>query len=99
MEALREFTSAAEMMAFYRDLHARMAALGPRPPAPPAEPPYSPPHVGLTPIQRIIVAVTQEFGLPVHVLRCRSRGRHIVIPRQVVVFLAKELTGMSNGAI
>jgi chromosomal replication initiator protein len=55
--------------------------------------------VRMTPIQRIIVAVAQEFNIPPHVIRSRSCVQYAVVARQVAALLTKEMTTMSNRAI
>jgi hypothetical protein len=109
--ALMEFESAHDMMTFYRDLRARTNAWAPRPKPPEPEPlpeapapavialPPPPPLMPLTPIRRIVLAVAQEFEMPVGMLCSRSTVQEVVVPRHVVVFLAKELTNSPQSLI
>jgi hypothetical protein len=101
--SLREFSSAAELMAHYRELRARIRAWAPRP-APPPEPdptaePAPPLPARMTPVVRILVAVADEFNIPPHVIKSGARTKDVVVPRQVVALLAKELTNASNQMI
>jgi chromosomal replication initiator protein len=43
-------------------------------------------------IQRCVV---EEFGLSLHDLKARSRNKNIVLPRQVAMYLSRELTDLS----
>jgi DnaA-like protein len=100
---LREFSSATELMAHYRELRARTKAWAPRPPSLPPAPPapsVSPaPVARLTPLQRIIAAIAQEFRIAPEVLTSSSREQNVVAARQVAALLARELTNMSNRMI
>jgi hypothetical protein len=102
----REFTNADEMRDFYQKLKARTKAWAPRPAPPPApepepqqapEPPPFPAR--MTPVVRILVAVAAEFNIPPHVIKSGARTQDAIVPRQVVVLLAKELTNASNRMI
>jgi Bacterial dnaA protein helix-turn-helix len=105
--SLREFASAGELMAHYRELHARVRAWAPRPPPPPAPEPQPEPTAEpapplparMTPVVRILVAVAEEFNIPHQMIRSDARTKGVVVPRQVVVLLAKELTNASNRMI
>lgn len=113
MTALREFSTASELMEFYRHLRARTRAWVRLPAPPPPEPepaavvpepaePEPPPlitRIRLTPLQRIIIATAEEFGLPVHVVRSLARAQSVVVPRQVIALLARELTSCSYNQI
>jgi Bacterial dnaA protein helix-turn-helix len=105
---LREFSSADELRRHYRDLLARTRAWAPPPsaaPPPPAAPPpapaaakaYSP--IRMTPMERIMRAVAEEFDTPLAAIRSRVRLATVVVPRQVAALLAHELTNMSNNKI
>ncbi len=39
--------------------------------------------------------VAEEFGLTLHDLKTRRRTRHIVVPRQVAMYISRELTDLS----
>lgn len=104
--ALKEFESAGELRAFYREVHARTSAWAPAPPPPPepepaAPPPPEPPpaallpRIRLTPGHRIAIAVAREFHVPLQLIRSDSRLQAAVVPRQVVALLSRELTNMS----
>lgn len=97
---LQEFKSAGEMRAFYRNLRARMRALGPPPPplAPPAAPPAEE-HDIPTPLhrmQRIVAAVALEFKVPQDAILSDSRLQMHATARHVVCLLAREITDMST---
>jgi hypothetical protein len=106
MTPLREFTSGAEMMDFYRQLlkkRTRQQCMPiPEPePEPEPEPPSPPPpdaRYRLS-IQRILLAVCKDFNISLAQLRERGNRRVLVVPRQIVALLAKQLTGMSSQAI
>lgn len=102
MDGFREFTTVADMNAFYRDLRARNAALVPPSPSPPRwreqeprkvlEQPPEPtpaPVPWQRPISRIILAVCAEWDIAPSQLRAKRRTQDCVTPRQVVMHLAK----------
>ena len=107
----REFTSAADMRAFYVGLRARFRALDPPPrprPRPvvrlvktlPFEPPppLEPPPVILlprAPMNRIIAHVARHYGRKPSDLRSPSRELQYVRPRRVAAYLGRELLGLS----
>jgi hypothetical protein len=103
MMHLQEFKSVGEMRAFYRNLRARMRALGPQPPPPPPPPapPAAPPHeepiqTPLLRMQRIVDAVALEFKVPQDAILSDSRIQICVTARHVVCLLAREFTYLST---
>jgi len=106
MIPLREFTSARELLEFYRHLRARMKALGP-PPRPPGKPKRAPPtrrqiataFAYMTPLGRIITAVAEDAGTSPESVRSGLRPKDTIIPRQMVALLARDLLHMSNADI
>ena len=46
-------------------------------------------------IRQIQDAVAQMFGLSIEELRTESRSRNVALPRQIAIYLAKQLTDAS----
>jgi chromosomal replication initiator protein len=45
-------------------------------------------------VQQIQKVVANEYGVSVEALKSKSRAQRVVVPRQVAVYLARELTGL-----
>jgi Bacterial dnaA protein helix-turn-helix len=99
---LREFSSGAEMKAFYKALEARVAkrkpplrkstSLPPPPPAqakPPPPPPLRPNQ--MTMLERIIEETCIYFGITRISLVSPRRHRAIAVPRAIAMHLAYEM--------
>ena len=50
-------------------------------------------------VERIAQRVGRQFQIDLRLLRSERRGRGVVLPRQVGMYLARQLTGLSLGQI
>jgi len=57
------------------------------------------PRTATVTMEKIQAAVAHHFSLPQRYLLSRSRAREVVVPRQIAMFLARELTNASFPAI
>lgn len=112
MNELREFTSAAELRAFYADLRERMQNLPPPIPKPvpvvvervPQPFPFMRLHlerfpVKRTPMERIIIACSQQFGIPVSAMKSAKRTAEVTLARSVAFYIARQLLNISTTKI
>lgn len=112
MRPPKEFSNAAEMIANYRDLRKRLANLPPPKPKPepppqldrpivrvPAEPwpvvvQFWPPR--RTPLERIVLAASREFAVPMILIHSPKRSAEVVLARSVAFYLADRLLNLST---
>jgi hypothetical protein len=70
-----------------------LPAMPPEPPAPPSPPP--PKSFKRQKLTQVIDAVSRAFEVPIDIMLSHRRHKSIIIPRQVAMFLAYEMTGLS----
>jgi chromosomal replication initiation ATPase DnaA len=94
---MREFANAAELIAHYKTVRARLNALKPpaSKPAPvkPHEPPTKIAHALI--LHAIVRAIEQNYGVEHGVLKRTVRTAKTVEPRQMAYYLLREIGGAS----
>jgi Bacterial dnaA protein helix-turn-helix len=94
---MREFANAAEMIANYKAVRARMRGLKPPQPKPPApvivkQAPLPPAKVAHALILHAIVrTIEQSYGIDRGVLQCSARTAKLVESRQIAYYLLHEV--------